>query len=419
MSIALFTAVSGLNNFQGMLDVVADNISNMNTTGFKASRVNFQSLMSETHLPATAPRGDMGGRNPIQTGLGSTIGSIDRVFRQGALEQTGSNTDLAITGDGFFIVGDGSINTYTRNGHFTVDTAGDLVDSQGHYVQGWQAVDGVVDPDGQIGKVNIPLGEQMIAKVTENVKMAGNLDASSGVYSAGPPATGGQYTTEMTVYDDIGGAYKVPVTFTRVTPGAGVAAAWDWTADFGGSTVGSGTVAFDANGLYDPTNSTGTPVTLTPTNSANPFSVDLDFGGMTQFVTNGEYSVLPTSQDGFPAGTLLSFDIDQQGVITGRFTNGQLRAIGQVGMAFFANPKGLQGSDGGRFLESANSGVAQIGVPGSGPRGSLNPGSLEMSNVDLTGEFSKMILAQRAFQANSKVVTTMDEILNEVNNLKR
>ena len=421
MSVALFTAVSGLGNFQTMLDVVSNNIANINTHGYKASRTNFQEMLSQTHLPASKPGDARGGRNAIQTGLGTTVAAIDRTFTQGALELTGTNTDLAITGDGFFIVDSGSINSYTRNGHFSVDSAGDLVDTTGRYVQGWSAANGVVDTDTGLDKINIPLGEEMIANATTEARMAGNLDAGSGIFAAGPPPTGGQYTTEMAVYDSLGDEYRVPVTFTRVAPGAGVAAAWDWNADDGaGGSLGSGTIAFDGLGRYDTVNSTATnTINITPTNGAVPLAVDIDFTDITQYVTDGESSVLPTSQNGFPAGTLLSFDIAQSGLITGRFTNGQLRDLGQVGLAFFTNTKGLQHTDGGMFIETGNSGVPQIGTPGSGPRGQLTPGALEMSNVDLTGEFTKLILAQRAFQANSRVITTMDEILTEVNNLKR
>lgn len=420
MSVALFTAVSGLNNFQTMLDVISNNISNVNTTGFKSSRTNFQEILSQTHLPPTQEGDGFGGTNAVQTGVGSTIGAIDRLFSQGALEQTGQNTDLAITGDGFFIVDNGTINSYTRNGHFSVDADGHLVDTGGRYVQGWQAVDGAVDVDGALEKIRIPLGEQMIAKATTRVEMGGNLDASQGVFAAGPPPTGGRYTSEVTVHDALGEAYRVPVTFTRIAPTTGAAAEWSWTADFGGGSVGSGVVAFNADGSFDVNNSSApASLTMTPSNGADPFSVELDFTNASHFVSDGENSILARSQDGFPAGTLLSFDINSRGLITGRFTNGQLRELGQVGVAFFANPQGLQGIERGMFLESGNSGVPQVGVAGTGPRGPLTTGALEMSNVDLTQEFSKMILAQRAFQANSRVITTMDEILTEVNNLKR
>lgn len=420
MSVALFTAVSGLGNFQTMLDVVSNNIANINTTGYKSSRTNFQEMLSQTHLPASKPGGTRGGVNPMQTGLGSSVAAIDRTFTQGALEQTGGNTDLAITGDGFFILDAGSVPTYSRNGHFSVDSGGHLVDNSGLYVQGWPAQNGVIDTDSGLDRLHIPLGEQLIAKATENVRLGGNLDASQALFAAGPPPTGGQYTTEITVFDSLGEEYEIPVTYTKVAAAGTSAASWDWSADLNGTNLGTGTVSFDPDGAFDPTNSTSpATLSLTPTNGANVLTVELAMEDLTQFVTDGENSVLPTAQDGFPAGTLLSFDIGQTGIITGRFTNGQLRDLGQIGLAFFTNPKGLQHTEGGMFIESGNSGVPQVGEPASGPRGQLTPGALEMSNVDLTSEFTKMILAQRAFQANSRVITTMDEILTEVNNLKR
>lgn len=420
MSLALFTAVSGLGNFQTMLDVVSNNISNVNTTGYKSTRTNFQEMLSQTHLPASKPTDGRGGKNPIQSGLGSSVAAIDRVFTQGALEQTGNATDLAITGGGFFVAQQGQNHVYTRNGHFSVDTEGNLVDKSGFYVQGWPAVNGVVDTDTGLDRIELPLGEQMIANASENVEMAGNLDGGQAIFAAGPPATGGRFTTEITVYDSLGEEYRLPITFTKVTAAGTAAASWDWDADLNGTSVGTGTVSFDSDGAFDLANSTTSPaVTFTPPNGASPLSVALDFNRTSQYVTQGESSILPSSQDGFPAGTLLSFDISQTGRITGRFTNGQLRDLGQIAMAFFANPKGLQHTEGGLFIVSGNSGVPQIGMPGTGPRGQLTSGALEMSNVDLTSEFSKMILAQRAFQANSRVITTMDEILTEVNNLKR
>lgn len=420
MSRALFTAISGLNNFQQMLDVTSNNISNMNSTGYKSSRVNFQELMSQTNKPGSAPSGDLGGRNPVQIGLGSKIASIDRVFTQGALEITDSATDLAITGDGFFIVEEGVDQGYTRNGHFSVDVEGYLVDDSGRYVQGWQAnTDGVVDSEAAIGRIQIPVGKQTISRPTTDAAIGGNLDAREDIYSAGPPATGGRTLSEMTVYDSLGEEHRVTFTYTKVAASGTAAASWDWEAVEDGNVVGNGTLSFDSTGLYDGTNSTVPPINIAPTNGADPLAINFDFSTVTQLASIPESEIVNQGQNGYSAGTLTDFEIDGSGKIIGRYSNGQLAEVAQVATAFFGNPRGLEGGQGGVFLRSGNSGEPVIGEPGNGARGSLTAGALEMSNVDLTAEFSRLILAQRAFQANSRVITTMDEVLSEVNNLKR
>ncbi len=419
MSRALFTAISGLNNFQQMLDVTSNNISNMNSTGFKSSRVNFQELMSQTSRAGTAPSDNLGGTNPLQVGLGSKITSVDRVFTQGAMEVTKSVTDLAITGDGFFVLENGTTDGYTRNGHFTVDVDGFLVDDAGRYVKGWQAADGVIDSEAATGRLQIQVGKQTISRPTTVAALGGNLDARADVFNPGPPATGGRTLSEMTVYDSLGMEHRVTFTFTKVAPGGGAAAAWDWTAEANGVPVGNGTTSFTSTGLYDAANSTPGTISFTPTNGANPVNVDFDLSSITQLASVPESELVNRGQDGYSAGTLVDFEIGSTGKIVGRYSNGQLADVGQIATAFFGNPRGLEGGQGGVFLRSANSGEPVIGEPGSGPRGGLTAGALEMSNVDLTAEFSRLILAQRAFQANSRVVTTMDEVLTEVNNLKR
>lgn len=419
MSRALFTAISGLSNFQQMLDVVSNNISNMNSTGFKASRANFQELMSQTSKPGSAPGAQIGGRNPLQTGLGSTISSIERVFTQGAIEVTNQATDLAISGDGFFMVNEGTERFFTRNGHLGLDVEGFLVDDAGRYVQGWQGVDGIVDAEQPVTNIQVPVGEQTISRPTSVGAIAGNLDATEALFAAGPPPTGGRTIAEITVYDSLGEDHRVTFTFTKVAPAVGVAAAWDWSAEAGGVNIGTGTTSYDATGRFDAANSTPGTVLINPTNGANPLPINFDFSAITQLASVPESELVPNGQDGFAAGTLLDFEIDQAGKIIGRYSNGELVEVAQVATAFFGNPKGLEGGQGGLYIMSGNSGEPVIGEPGNGPRGALSPGSLEMSNVDLTAEFSRLILAQRAFQANSRVVTTMDEVLTEVNNLKR
>ncbi|MEW6284168.1 MAG: flagellar hook-basal body complex protein, partial [Candidatus Eremiobacterota bacterium] len=285
---------------------------------------------------------------------------------------------------------------------------------------GWMAQNGVVDPTQPLSSLRIPLGESMIAQPTTTSRFIGNLDGSAALYNPGPPESGGKFVTQLTVYDSMGQDYRVDMTFTKTAPAPGVAAAWNWQASLGGVPLGNGTIAFDAQGAMDPANSTPAPVfTFNPTNGANPVSVVPDFTAMTQLVTPGQYSVIPASQDGFPAGALVGYSIDRSGMIVGRYSNALARNLGQVALAYFANPQGLEKGASGLSLETANSGKPQLGPPGSSPRGELTAGALEMSNVDLSTEFTRLITAQRAFQANSRVITTMDEVLGEVANLRR
>lgn len=415
------SAITGLSNFQKMLDVVANNIANVNTSGYKSSTVNFQELYAQTLRPATGPNPATGGSNALQVGLGSSLASIDSVMTQGVLQVTDNPTDLAISGEGYFVVDGGANDVYTRNGHFNLDASGGLVDSGGRALKGWAAdKTGTIDPTLAISDLRIPFGDSMVAQATSNVKMAGNLDGSQAVFAPGPPATGGRFVTETTIYDSLGQDYRIQMTYTKVAAPPGAADAWNWSADFGGGNLGTGVVAFDPNGRYLASASTANPsFTLTPTNGAAPVVVNPDFSTVTQLVTPGKYTIAAASQDGYPAGTLTNFSIDRQGKIVGQYSNSLTRNLGQVALAYFSNPQGLERGGGGLLRETVNSGKPQLGTAGDSPRGELTSGALEASNVDLSKEFTRMIQAQRAFQANSKVITTMDEVLNEVANLKR
>ncbi|QBS37817.1 flagellar hook-basal body complex protein [Thermaerobacter sp. FW80] len=285
---SLYAAISGLQNHQLRMDVIGNNIANVNTVGFKASRVTFKELFSQTLRGAAAPTPPVrGGTNPIQIGLGTTLSGIDVVHQPGNPQVTGVNTDLAIQGDGFFVLRDATgAEVYTRAGDFRLDAQGYLVSGDGLLVLGWQADDGVLpDPD--------------------------------------PTAAG-------------------PIR------------------------------------VLDP---------------------DAD----------------PATE---PENVVVSFSIDTAGVITGTFADGSTRPIAQIALATFANPSGLL-RDGHLYRQSNNSGVPDVGAPGTGGRGTVQAGALEMSNVDLSREFVDMIVTQRGFQANSRVITTSDEMLQELVNLKR
>ena len=420
MSIALFNAVSGLSNFQKVLDVVGNNLANMSTPGYKRNSVSFRELFSQTVKAASAPTDGGGGVNPIQFGLGSSVGSVQTSYTQGMLESTGRPTDLAITGNGFFVLGKGNDRTYSRNGGFSLDVDGYLINDNGYYVQGWQAVDGVIQSTGEPINIQLPVGGDSIAKATSGVIFSGNLDASQDIYSAGPPETGGKYVTENVVYDSLGRAITVTTTYTKVNSGDPTKSQWDWSSEVDGGNVGSGSLVYNADGSYDAAGSTANPqVTYSPGGGAADLTIDIDFEGTTSVATSGTYSLIASSQDGYKAGAMQSFNIDDQGRIIGTYSNGLTQVIGQIAIADFINPGGLEKGVGGLLRETANSGNAQIGPANTGTRGSISSGSLELSNVDMSTEFSKMIIAQRAFQANSRVVTVVDEMMQEMANMKR
>ncbi|WP_041075514.1 flagellar hook protein FlgE [Thermotoga caldifontis] len=553
---SMFSGVSGMRNFQYELDVIGNNISNVNTVGFKGSRVTFQTALLQTLKAARAPQNNIGGTNPIQIGLGSQLATVDKVMTQGSFQNTGRKLDLAIQGDGFFVLGDGRGYYYTRAGALDVDMNGTLIHaSTGLKVQGWRAVQDpatgsrYVDTNQPIGDIVISAGMTMPARATTAARIEGNLNSTSGILpfsmtvtddggkqhtvrfvfskteadikeqddpfaenqrytwtvydenndeiasgyivinqfgrvvisevlsgGAGSEITaigGGanitiptageirfyesdnpsnfvtaqfnspRYVTAVQVYDTLGNPYSLHIEFIRLGKFDTMNNAWIWrvytasgepityidaegdenyaggiidfndsgriTAMYGFSwngtdfTVGNTelrTIRFDASHMGDGT-----------------VTINLDLTALTQFA--GANSASFTWQNGNALGALQSFAINENGEIIGTFSNGLTDILGQIALAVFNNPAGLTEVGNSLYLPSANSGLAQIGTAGSGGRGTLIPGALEMSNVDLAEEFTRMIIAQRGFQANARVITTADTILGELVALRR
>ncbi|MGM0640111.1 MAG: flagellar hook-basal body complex protein [Thermotogota bacterium] len=713
---AMYSGITGLRNFQTQMDVVGNNIANVNTVGFKSSRVTFQTTLLQTIKSGKRPDGQLGGTNPMAIGLGSQVASIDKLMGQGSFQNTGKKTDLAIQGDGFFVLSDGEGQFFTRAGNFTLDTSGNLVDpSSGMKLQGWSSkitADGqrYVDSNDPIGDIKVSAGQVMPAKQTSFIKMAHNINADVGIQettlvtktgmgtnlpvkfafsrnmeednrdrivydftadledlsdrysfvqedaggisssdelngmveldesgnvlnwitydesgsaassdklsiydikgSITDPATGtdatfdttagadaasfsgnikiskadgteafydpqnisidwgdtnadeltvqleidgnietfsfaptdvngdgnisinelnqslsngvtnannltlsglsvvsassaetidGDFTVNVTstkeiiqppsggsirftdlqnpsnfsiaeyesptvstsslVYDSLGKDYNVYTKFTKLDNNT-----WHWKAELDDGTPlkflaqdgtrdntrqAEGVIAFDGNGGIAATdwrlrddgtidsNSTDNDngaagfwfdpsemgAALNPNSEpssaagAGPVQIEIDFNEITQFSSN--HSIAVTEQDGNAEGTLESFAINEVGELVGTFTNGSSDTLGKVGMATFNNPQGLMETGNSMYTRSSNSGLAQIGVAGVGGRGTLIPGALEMSNVDLAEEFTNMIVAQRGFQATSRIITTSDQILQELVNIKR
>ncbi len=409
---SMFSGVSGLRNHQLRMDVIGNNIANVNTVGYKKSRVLFQDILSQSIRGASAPQGGKGGTNPMQVGLGITVNSIDTLHTQGSSETTGKVTDMMIDGDGFFIVGDGRNNYYTRAGNFDFDAVGNMVNANGLLVQGWMADNtGNIDITLAIGGISIPKGQSLQPRATTNATYINNLDANTP--TAAPNNT---FPTSLEVYDSLGNFWVIPVTFTHT--GANT---WDVTAsDPPGATasMSATTLTFNADGTFGSMTAGGGVITLTLTNGAtSPQTINVDFSAITQFASPS--TARYNTQDGYASGTLQGYAIDTAGVITGRYSNGLTRQLAQVSIANFNNPGGLMKTGENLFVQSNNSGSAQIGTAGSGGRGDISPGKLEMSNVDLSQEFTDMIITQRGFQANSRIITVSDEMLQELVNLKR
>jgi len=448
------------------MDVIGNNISNINTYGFKRGRVNFQDIIYQQLQGAARPTEDLGGVNPKEVGLGMSVASIDTIHTQGALQSTGVGTDLAIQGNGFFILDDEGKQLYTRNGAFSIDANGVLVNpANGMKVQGWMAqdVDGhsYLDVSRPVEQLVIPVGGKDPAKATSFVNFACNLDKRMEEMPEG--TTGDQaraYTwgTNMDVYDSFGDKHTLRVDFTRVP---GTTNSWNASVAVDpqgenptNASVGLGTEAPASGG---PTNFTvnfsnnGTLLSAedgagnisgangqvqmnlaydvqgaTPNEDGTPvrqeFTLNLGtVGGFTNSITQfaEKSSTKMFEQDGYTMGYLDNFKIDSSGIITGIFSNGSSRTLGQVGMATFPNQGGLEKAGDNTFRMSNNSGLANIGPSGIASKGKIVAGALEMSNVDMADQFVDMIVTQRGFQANSRTIQTADQLLQELLTLKR
>lgn len=425
---ALFSAISGMKNHMSFMDVVGNNIANVNTIAYKSSRVTFQDILGQTVRGASSPQAGRGGTNAAQIGLGMQLGGIDNIMTQGSLQSTGKLTDFAVQGDGFFVVSDGTRNYYTRDGAFDIDVAGNLVNPvTGLNVMGWVAnpSTGAVNLEGPLEPLAIPFGTRISARATSAVTMAGNLDAGTVDYAAGPPAVGMVGST-LTVYDTLGNAVTLNLEFRKT----GTANTWDVLAfyDHDADTATAmqqvtptpGQIVFD-----DTTGGVSTPAdgmfnfslgTL-PSDAAEPLAFDINFATLTQFAGASQLNV--STNNGAPAGALVSFAVGSTGEVTGIYSNGANQVIGQLALASFVNPAGLLRQGQNLWAPSSNSGDAIVGLPNTNGRGSVSTGTLEGSNVDLAQQFTNVILAQRGFQSSSRVVTAGDNMLQDLVNIIR
>lgn len=421
---SLFIGQNGLSTTSQELGVIGDNIANSGTIGFKAGRASFADLVGENLV---------GGGG--QLGLGSRMVAVQKILTQGALSTTGLSTDLAISGPGLFAVRTPNGPAFTRNGQFTLDKDGFLVDLQGNKLQGFPAdasgaIAGTLG-DLQPGQATVP------PQATSTVTVRANLDSAAdftGPFDPANPTTSSNFTSTTQVFDSLGRATDVTIFYSKTAPGPGT---WDWNAMTDGSNleggtagtltpVASGTMLFNTDGqLVDAVTNFNN---FTPLDATAPQPLTFDFGsplnsvggdgsGTSQFARASSTSFI--GQDGFSAGDLSSISIGVDGVVSGAFTNGQVQALGQVGLADFPAPDQLQRIGNNLYVQANGSGEPNIGAPKTAGRGELFAGTLEQSNVDVATELVKMIVVQRNFQASSKTVSTADQMLTELIQLKR
>ena len=431
MAVGSFSAgLSGLNANSVYLSVIGNNLANINTIGFKSSSVTFMDLVSQT----------VGGSsgNPMQVGLGVVTGSISPVFSQGAIENTREATNVAIQGNGFFVVrGDGAAGAaYTRAGNFSFNNEGALVTPDGFRVQGYTTVNpttGEIVTNGEPTDIIVPPGVLREPVATNQFRTLTNLDADALV--------GDTFSTAVQIYDSLGNAHVMTVNYEKTGTGA-----WDFEITVPGSDVASsfstfvvadGALTFDAMGQVEnvtvtgPATGGGSAPTLTDIQFTSPvwangaaastLTWDLIDANSAASLTGfaDPSSTSSKSQNGAAAGMIDNISIGADGSIVATFGAGQTIAVGQLALASFNNPKGLVKLGSNRFGESQAAGIPNVGVAGTGGRGTLIGSALEQSNVDIAQEFTQMILAQRGYQANSKTITVSDELLVDTLNLKR
>jgi flagellar hook protein FlgE len=411
---SMFSAISGLKAHQTKLDVAGNNIANVNTVGFKSSTTVFEDTLSQVMRNGSSPQGDAAGTNPAQVGLGVKVAGITTNFGQGSAQNTGRASDFMINGDGFFVTQVGNENLYTRAGSFDTDGVGNLVTPDGAKLQGWLAdATGAVNANGPLVDLKIPTGQVLSPVGTTGAAITGNLSADPVV----APAVATPVTSQINMFDTLGNAHPVSVEMTK------------------GATANTWTVKYtDMTDPKNPVVLTSTPATLTfvdgkpdaasmktvitkPAGFGSDITVDLS--ALTQFGGKSDAAAKATAQSGSAMGVLQGYSLSGDGTIVGTYSNGLKQPLGKLALATFTNPGGLEKAGNSSFRAAGNSGNPLIGAASTGGRGTLTAGALEMSNVDLAEEFTGLIVAQRGFQANSRVITTSDEILQDLVQLKR
>lgn len=421
---SFFIPLTGLEADSTALNTIANDLANMNTTAFKGQAVNFSDLFYQQI-------GSTGSGNPIQVGAGVQVASIETAYTQGSLDATGNATDVALNGSGFFVVNNNGVDDYTRAGNFSLDTSGNLVTANGEQVLGYPAVDGVVNTNAPLTAINIPVGQVQQPQATANLNMIANLDATS--------AAGTAFPAQITVYDSLGVSHIATVNYTETGVNT-----WSYSVslpatDFtsGVSTPVTGTMNFNSSGNLVSVTPTGGVLAPVGTGAGQVSNIPLAFTGLADGAANlnmnwnllgasgtptvsqvaSASAVSSTTQDGYSSGEYQSFSIASDGTVTAIYSNGQQQPVGQVALANVSNLQGMTLLGNGDYATTLASGTASVSTSGSAGLGTLQDGALEESNVNISAEFSDLIIAQRGFEANAKAVTTFDTVTQETINM--
>jgi flagellar hook protein FlgE len=389
---AFSTPLSGLTAASEQLQSVSNNLANIDTDGYKDQTLTFSDVFAQTGTRN-------GAGDPVQTGSGVSVSATDADFTEGTLSSTSVSSNMAISGNGFFVVQNGSQVAYTRTGDFTTNTAGEITSPAGGKVLGYPAVNGVVSSGAALQPLQV--GTAPAASTT--IDISGNLASGT--------AVNGTVTGAATVYDSLGNSYPMTVTYTETA-----ANTWSYAVTATGSTPtvagGTGTLTFSSTGAMTAT--TSTPLTLTglATGATSPQSVDLSFGTVSSptITQTSAASATSATTDGALAEKISTYAVATDGTITGTFANGNTAVLGQVAVANFANVQGLVDIGGNNYQATKSSGAATTGVPGTNGAGTVIGGDVEGSNVDIAKEFAKLIVAQQAYSANAKSITTLNSV---------
>jgi flagellar hook protein FlgE len=421
---SFFIPLTGLEADSTALNTIANDLANMNTTAFKGQSVNFADLFYQQI-------GSAGSGDPIQVGAGVQVSSIETAFEQGSINSTGNATDVALNGNGFFVIRDGGVQEYTRDGNFSLNSIGNLITSNGAQVMGYPAVNGVVNTNAPLTAINIPVGTVEQPQATSTLNMTANLDATS--------TLGTTFPAQITVYDSLGVSHVATVTYTQ----AGVNS-WNYSValpstDFtnGVSVPVTGTLNFNASGNLVSVKQGAGATTPVGTGAGQVSSIALAFNGLADGASNltmnwnllgsggtptisqvaAASAVSATTQNGYASGEYQSFDIASDGTVTATYSNGQQQNIGQLALANAPNLQGLELLGNGDYAATLASGTPSVAASGTDGLGTLEDGALEESNVNISAEFSDLIIAQRAFEADSKTVTTFDTVTQDTINM--
>jgi flagellar hook protein FlgE len=403
--------LTGLEASSKALNTIANNLSNMNTTAFKSQSVTFSDLFYQQI-------GSSGAGDPLQVGAGTQVAATGTDFSQGSINETGNSTDVALNGNGFFVVKNGSDTEYTRDGNFSLTSDGALTTQSGQQVMGYPVVNGAVNTNSPLAPIQIPIGAVEQPNATSTMSMTANLNSSS-------PATT-MVPAQITVYDSLGVSHVATIDFTNVSTAANPNS-WSYqislpAGDAAGGSNLAGTLQFDANGNLTTPAANVAGISFTGlSDNAKDLSITWNLYGANNKPTITQVSsasaVSATTQDGYASGEYSGFTIDSDGLVSAKFSNGQTAPVGQLALASITNQQGLIITAGNNYQTTLASGAASVGVAGAAGLGTMQDEALEQSNVDISTQFANLIVAQQAFEASSKAITTFDSISQETINM--